>query len=114
MKIYIDLQKGEKIEVLGQMVLVKVAEPVEKHGHIYIPDTAKQQSQRGTVIAVGRGRQLENGEFEKIYVKEGDEIIFTQYYGFDEIYIGNERHLLVRHQDIMAKIKTGGKDAKMG
>ena len=105
MKVHIDLIKGENIEVLGQMVLVKIDSPISHHGRIIIPDKVQQQSQRGKVVSVGKGRQLENSDYEEIHVKEGDSIIFTQYYGFDEIYLGDVKHLLVRHQDIMAKVK---------
>lgn len=104
-RVNVKIEAGEALEPLGQMILVKVDAPQDRIGGIVLPDVAKTMPQRGIVSNVGRGRQLDNGEYEKIHVSEGDAIIFTQYYGFDEIEVNEgELHLLVRQQDIIAKI----------
>lgn len=104
-RVNVKIEQGEVLEPLGQMIVVKVDKPEGKIGNIVLPETAQVMPQRGIVVNVGRGRQLDNGEYETIYVRAGDTVIFTQYYGFDEIEITDgELHLLVRQQDIIAKI----------
>lgn len=107
-KVNVKIEATEQLEPLGQMILIEADKPKEMIGGLYVPDTAKTQSLRGIVKAVGRGRQLENGEYETLWVWPGDKVVFTQYYGFDEIHLEDTLHLLVRQQDIIAKITEKG------
>jgi len=74
----------KKIRPVGDRVVVKPAakEEVTKSG-IVIPDTAKEKPQEGTVIAIGSGRLLDNGDRAPIDVREGDRILFAKYGGTD-------------------------------
>ena len=93
-----------KIRPVGDRVVVKPAakEEVTKSG-IVIPDTAKQKPQEGTVIAIGSGRLLDNGDRAPIDVREGDRILFAKY-GGTEFKLDGEEYLVLKENDILAII----------
>jgi chaperonin GroES len=70
---------------------------------IVLPDTAKEKPQRGRVLAVGPGPRDEDGNYVKMELVEGDEIIFSKYGGTD-IKIGSEDYLILRESDVLAKV----------
>lgn len=85
-----------KIKPLDDRILVKPVDPVEKtQTGIYLPDTAKEKSQEGVVVAVGTDEDLQ----EKI--KVGDRVLFTKY-GGTEIKITNIDHIILGRGDILA------------
>lgn len=88
------------IKPLGDRVVVKpeVAEERTSSG-IYIPDTAKEKPQRGTVLAVGPGK-VENGTKVEMSVKEGDVVLYGKYSG-TEITIDSDEVLIMRESDIL-------------
>ncbi len=86
-----------KIQPLDDRVLVKPVEEEEKAGPLIIPDTAKEKSSMGEVIAVGTGEDI------KKLIKVGDKVIFGKYAG-EEIKIGGVKHLLISKDDLLAKI----------
>lgn len=91
-----------KLRPLHDRVVVKRLEEEEKtSGGIIIPDTAKEKPQQGRVIAVGKGRILEDGKVIPLVVKEGDRVLFSKYGGAD-IKIEGEEHLIMREDDILA------------
>ena len=94
----------EKIRPVGDRVVVKPAakEEVTKSG-IVIPDTAKEKPQEGTVVAVGSGRLLDNGDRAPIDVREGDRILFAKY-GGTEFKFDGEEYLVLKENDILAII----------
>ena len=70
------------IRPLGDKVVVKPSEAEEKSaGGIILPDAAKQKPQEGTIIAVGTGRLLDNGERNKLTVQVGDLVVYSKYGG---------------------------------
>ncbi len=77
-------------------------EEVTKSG-IVIPDTAKEKPQEGTVIAVGSGRLLDNGDRAVMDVREGDRILFAKY-GGTEFKLDGEEYLVLKENDILAII----------
>lgn len=94
-----------KIRPLHDRVLIKRLEEEEKRkGGIIIPDTAKEKPQQGKVIAVGKGKTLENGEVLPPDVKQGDKVLFGKYAG-TEVKIDGEEHLLMREDDILAVVQ---------
>ena len=94
-----------KFRPLHDRVIVKRVEEEEKtSGGIIIPDAAKEKPQEGKVIAVGKGKILENGKVSPLDVKKGDRILFGKYSGQD-IKIDGEEHLIMREDDILAIIK---------
>jgi chaperonin GroES len=74
------------------------AEETTKTG-IILPDSAKEKPQEATVIAVGPGK----GE-DKMQVKEGDKVIFSQYSG-TEVKLGEEEYIIVSQKDIIAIVE---------
>jgi chaperonin GroES len=94
----------KKIRPVGDRVVVKPSakEEVTKSG-IVIPDTAKEKPQEGTVIAVGSGRLLDNGDRAPIDVREGDRILFAKY-GGTEFKLDGEEYLVLKENDILAII----------
>jgi chaperonin GroES len=78
-------------------------------GGIIIPDTAKEKPQEGEVMAVGAGK-LEKGERVPMDVKVGDRILFGKYSGTD-IKIEGEEYLILREEEILAKLGGAAKAA---
>ena len=78
-------------------------------GGIIIPDTAKEKPQEGEVIAVGAGK-IEKGERIPLDVKAGDRILFGKYSG-NEIKIDDEEYLILREDEILAKLAGTAKAA---
>jgi len=98
------------LKPLGDRVIVKAVEQdlVTASG-IVLPDTAKEKPQRGKVLAVGPGARDEDGDYIKMDVEVGDEIIFSKY-GGTEIKVGSDDVLILRESDVLAKVvTTGGK-----
>ena len=90
-----------KVRPLQDRVLVRRLEPEEvKKGAIIIPDTAKEKPQEGEVIAVGKGRVLEDGSVRPLDVKAGDRVLFGKYSG-TEVNIGDDEFLIMREEDIL-------------
>ncbi len=94
-----------KIRPLHDRIIVKRVEEEEKtKGGIIIPDTAKEKPMEGKVIAVGKGKILEDGKLQALDVKAGDRILFGKYSG-TEIKIDGEEHLIMREDDILGVIE---------
>lgn len=90
-----------KIRPLQDRVIVKRVEEEEKtKGGIIIPDTAKEKPMEGKVIAVGKGKVLEDGKIHPLDVKAGDRVLFGKYAG-TEVKIYGEEHLIMREDDIL-------------
>ena len=88
------------IRPLGDKVVVKPAEAEEKSaGGIILPDAAKQKPQEGTVIAVGNGRVLDNGEKKSLTVKVGDVVVYSKY-GGTEFKLGGETVMILDEDQI--------------
>jgi chaperonin GroES len=95
-------REGMKLRPLHDRIVVKRLEEEEKSsGGIIIPDTAKEKPQQAKVVAVGKGKILEDGKVVPLVVKEGDRVLFSRYAGTD-IKIEGEEHLIMREDDILA------------
>lgn len=93
------------IKPLGDRVVIKALEKEEKTvSGIVLPDTAKEKPQKGTIIAVGTGKVLDNGQRVALEVKEGQEVIFSKYAG-TEIKIENQDYLILSERDILAIVE---------
>lgn len=94
-----------KIQPLGDRVVVEREEAESKTaGGIVLPDSAKDKPSRGTVIAVGDGRVLDDGSRGALQVKIGDKVLFSSY-APEVIKIDDEELLLMREEDILAVIE---------
>ena len=94
-----------KIRPLGDRILLKRIEEEDKSkGGIIIPDTAKEKPQEGKVVAVGKGRMLDDGKLVPLEVKKGDRVLFGKYSGA-EVKIEGEEHLIVKEDDVLGIIE---------
>ena len=94
-----------KIRPLHDRVLIRRLEEERKSaGGIVIPDTAAEKPIRGEVIAVGKGKILENGDVRGLDVKVGDKVLFGKYSGTEIKLEGNE-YLVMREEDLMAVLE---------
>jgi len=93
------------IRPLHDRVIVKrlEAERTTSSG-IVIPDSAGEKPDQGQVIAVGRGRILENGEVRPLSLKAGDRVLFGKYAG-QAVKVAGEDLLVIREEDIFAVIE---------
>jgi len=100
-----------KLRPLHDRVLIKRIEEQETvKGGIIIPDSAKEKSQEGEVIAAGTGKILENGTTLPVEVKAGDRILFGKYSG-TEIKIEGQDYIILREDEIIGILAETGKSA---
>ena len=91
-----------KIKPLADRVVVEPLEETEEmRGGLYIPDTAKEKPQQGTVVAAGPGRRSDQGELIAIEIKKGDLILYGKYSG-TEVTVDGTEYLIVRESDVLA------------
>ena len=99
------------ITPLHDRVLVRRLEEKETvKGGIIIPDTAKEKPQEGEVIAVGAGKTNDEGKRVALDVKAGDRVLFGKYSG-TEIKVEDEDYLILREDEILAKLSGAAKAA---
>jgi chaperonin GroES len=92
------------LKPLGDRLIVEPLEEEETTvSGIVLPDTAKEKPQRGRVLAVGPGPRDEDGNYIKMELEEGDEIIYSKYGGTD-IKLGTDEYLILRESDVLAKV----------
>lgn len=95
-------EKALNLKPLGDKVVVEVIEESQTTASgLVLPDTAKEKSQRGKVLAVGPGKVLDNGNREPIEVKVGDTVVFAKY-GGTEIDLGGRELMILSQRDIHA------------
>ena len=90
---------------LGNRIVVEPSEEDEQMsaGGIYIPDTAKEKPQKGTIVAVGPGRLNDEGKRVQMDVAVGDTIVYSKYAG-TEYKEGDVENLVLREDDVLFKI----------
>ncbi len=91
-----------KLRPLGDRVVIEPLEQEERtESGLYIPETAKEKPQKGTIIAVGAGRKDEDGKRVPMDVEAGQTILFAKY-GGTEIKLDNKKLLILKESDILA------------
>ena len=94
-----------KLRPLGDRLVVKPLEKeVRTKSGILIPDSAKEKPQEGEVIAVGKGKLLDNGQRAEMEVKVGDKVIFSKYAG-TEVKLGDGKYLILSERDVLAIVE---------
>ncbi len=92
------------LKPLGDRIVVKAVEAeTTTIGGIVLPDTAKEKPQKATVLAVGPGKLLENGNRSQIDVQVGDVVVYSKY-GGTEIKVGGEEVIILRADDILGVV----------
>jgi len=90
-----------KIRPLYDRIVVKRVEKQEEmHGGLYIPDSAKEKPQEGEVVAVGKGKRMEDGKVIPLDVQAGDRILFGKYSGSD-IKLDGDEFLIMREDEVL-------------
>ena len=93
-----------KIRPLHDRVIIRrMEEEKTSPGGIVIPDSATEKPVKGEVVAVGKGKILENGDIRPLDVKVGDMILFGKYSG-TEVKIDSDELVVMKEDDIMAVI----------
>jgi chaperonin GroES len=94
-----------KLQPLGDRVVVEREESESRTaGGIVLPDSAQDKPSRGTIVAVGDGKLLDDGKRHALQVKVGDRVLFSTYAG-DQIKLGEQELLLMREDDVLAIIE---------
>lgn len=89
---------------IGERILIQLDEAeTQSPGGIVLPDAAQKSANQGTVVAVGSGRVLDNGERLPISVSEGDRVVFQSYAG-TTIEVNGETYLALTESEVIAKI----------
>ncbi len=91
-----------------RVIIRRIEEGEQVRGGIIIPDSAKEKPQEGEVIAAGRGKRKDNGEYEALDVQEGDRVLFGKYSG-TEIKLDGEEYLIMREDEILGVIERAEK-----
>ena len=90
------------ISPMADRIVVEPAEETEEmRGGLYIPDTAKEKPQQGTVVAAGPGRLNDDGDRIPMEVKVGDLVLYGKYAGTEVSLDGND-YLIVKEADVLA------------
>src|ERR1700731_5011638 len=98
-----------QIRPLYDRVVVRRIEQKETmQGGLYIPDSAKEKPQEGEVVAIGKGKRLEDGKLVPLDVQVGDRILFGKYSGSD-IKLDGEELLIMREDEVLGVIENGNK-----
>ncbi|GAO35981.1 molecular chaperone GroES [Sulfuricella sp. T08] len=94
-----------KIRPLHDRVIVKRLEAEEKTASgIVIPGSAAEKPDQGEIVAVGKGKILENGEVRALDVKVGDKVLFGKYSG-QAVKVDGDELLVMREEDIMGVVE---------
>jgi chaperonin GroES len=95
-----------------RVVVKRIEEKENKIGGLFIPDSAKEKPQEGEVVAVGKGKRLEDGKLVALDVQKGDRILFGKYSG-SEIRLDGEEYMIMREDEILGILEGGSKTAKV-
>ena len=93
-----------KFKPLHDRLLLKPlsAETKTKAG-IIIPDTAQEKPMQGEVVAVGKGKRLEDGRLQALDVKVGDKVIYGKWSG-TEVKLGGVEHVILKEEDLFGVV----------
>lgn len=89
--------------MMTDRLLVQRDEAPNKIGEIYLPDNARDdKAMTGTVLAVGPGRLLDNGQLEPMTVKVGERVCFAKYSGNDTAEKLGKNTIILSQRDLLA------------
>ena len=86
-----------------RIVVKRIEEKDTTQNGIFIPDSAKEKTQQGEVIAVGKGKRLDDGTMVDLDVKVGDRILFGKYSG-SEIKLDAVEYIIMREDDVLGVV----------
>jgi chaperonin GroES len=95
-----------------RIVVKRLTETDEKTASgLFIPDSAKEKPQEGEVVAVGKGKRLEDGKVVPLDVQVGDKILFGKYSGSD-IKLDGQEYMIMREDEVLGILSGAEKKAK--
>src|SRR6202049_4294408 len=94
-----------------RVVVRRIEEKETMQGGLYIPDSAKEKPQEGEVVAVGKGKRLDDGKLVPLDVQVGDRILFGKYSGSD-IKLDGTEYLIMREDEVLGIMDAQPKAAK--
>ena len=94
------------VPLTDHIVLQSVEEEEMTASGLVIPESAKEKPQHGNVVSVGPGKMNEAGVIETIDLGSGDRVLYQKYTG-QEINVENEDYIIIRFQDVLAKLVDG-------
>src|SRR5579871_5236391 len=83
-----------------RIVVKRIEEQETTRNGIVIPDSAKEKPQEGEVMAIGKGKRLEDGQLVALDVQVGDRILFGKYSGSD-IKLDGQEYMIMREDEIL-------------
>lgn len=90
------------VRPLADRVVVEPLEETEEmRGGLYIPDTAKEKPQQGTIVAIGPGRLSDEGERIPVELEVGDRVLYGKYSG-TEVTLDDHEYLIIKESDVLA------------
>ena len=93
-----------KFKPLHDRLLLKpLTAETKTKGGLIIPDTAQEKPMQGEVVAVGKGKRLEDGRLQAIDVKVGDKVIYGKWSG-TEVKIGGVDHVILKEEDLFGVV----------
>ena len=94
-----------------RIVVKRIDDKETTRNGIVIPDSAKEKPQEGEVVAVGRGKKLEDGKVVALDVKVGDHILFGKYSGSDTTQ-NNTEYIVMREDDVFGVLDAAAKTSR--
>jgi chaperonin GroES len=82
----------------------RVEEKEQVRGGIIIPDTAKEKPLEAEVMAIGKGRVLEDGKTIPLDVKVGDRVLIGKYSG-TEVKLDDVEYIILREEEVLGVIQ---------
>ena len=100
-----------KVVPLTDHIVLKAVEQEEVTASgLVIPDSAKEKPQHGEVLSVGPGKMNDAGVLDTIDLRAGDRVLYQKYTG-QEVTVDNQDYLIIRFQDVLAKLDEGERTA---
>jgi chaperonin GroES len=94
-----------------RIVVKRIEEQEAMRNGIVIPDSAKEKPQEGEVIAVGKGKRLEDGKLAALDVKVGDRVLFGKYSGTETKVVGTE-YIVMREDDVLGILDPAATESR--
>jgi chaperonin GroES len=104
------MSDGSLLPIHDKVFVTRKSEE-ERYGKIIIPDSAREKTQEGTVVAVGSGKILESGETIPLELQIGEKIIFSSKYAGVEIEFDGRKVLVLRQDDVAGVLEAEENDA---
>ena len=94
-----------RLQPMGERIVVQREESENTTaGGIVLPDSAREKPARGTVVAIGSGKLLDDGSRAESQLKTGDHVLFSSYAG-EAVEIDDVEYLLMREDDVLAVVE---------